>query len=123
MSTVAPIGSRQCRTEPAARKRALEDFQELLRQWRPPLSAMLGLGAGFSALAATTGIMAPHLMGEFGWSRAEFAGVNALSIVMVPAFPFVGRLADIIGVRRTALIGVLMLPVTYLGFSQQNGTI
>lgn len=98
-------------------------FSELAKQWRPLLAATIGLGAGFSALAANTGIMAQHLLGEFGWTRSEFAAVNSLSIVMVVAFPFVGRLADVMGVRRTALIGVIVLPLTFVAFSMQNGRI
>jgi MFS family permease len=96
-------------------------FKELRDQWRPLLAAVIGLGSGFSAVASNTGIMAQHLLPEFGWSRADFAAVNSLSFVMVFAFPFVGRLADIIGVRRTALIGVIALPLTFIGLSMQNG--
>lgn len=96
-------------------------FKELKDQWRPLLAAVIGLGSGFSAVASNTGVMAQHLLPEFGWTRAEFAAVSSLSFVMVFAFPFVGRLADVIGVRRTALIGVIMLPLTFIGLSMQNG--
>lgn len=96
-------------------------WKELQDNWRPLLAAVIGLGSGFSAVASNTGVMAQHLLPAFGWTRAEFAAVSSLSFVMVFAFPFVGRLADVIGVRRTALIGVIALPITFVGLSMQNG--
>lgn len=96
-------------------------FKELRDQWRPLLAALIGLGSGFSAVASSTSVMAAHLLQEFGWTRAEFAAVSSLSVVMVFAFPFVGRLADVIGVRRTALIGVIALPLAFVGLAFQNG--
>jgi predicted MFS family arabinose efflux permease len=96
-------------------------LKELRDQRRPLLAAVIGLGSGFSAVSSNTGVMAQHLLPEFGWTRAEFAAVNSLSFVMVLAFPFVGRLADVVGVRRTALIGVIALPLTFMGLSTQNG--
>lgn len=101
----------------------MDYLKELRDQWRPLLAAMIGLGSGFSAVASNTSIMAAHLLQAFGWTRAEFAAVNSLSFVMVFAFPFVGRLADVIGVRLTALIGVIALPLTFIGLSMQNGDI
>jgi predicted MFS family arabinose efflux permease len=96
---------------------------ELRSQWRPLVAALIGLGSGFSMTNYVTSIMAPHLLREFGWSKAEFALVGSLGLVSVAVFPFVGRLADMIGVRRTALIGVIVGPLAFLGLSAMTGDI
>ena len=98
-------------------------FSELRAQWRPLLGATLGLGSGFSLASLTTSTIAPSLGKEFGWTASDFAMVGSLSIIVVLVFPFVGRLADVIGVKRTALIGILTLPVTYLAYSLMAGNI
>jgi MFS family permease len=98
-------------------------FSELRAQWRPLLAALIGLGSGFSLTMYTTSIMAPHLLQEFGWSKSEFALVGSLSLLTIPVFPFIGRLADIRGVRRTALIGVVSLPLIFVALSMMNGDI
>jgi MFS family permease len=98
-------------------------FSELRAQWRPLLAALIGMGSGFSLTQYITSIMAPHLIQEFGWSKSEFAFVGSLSLLTIPVFPFIGRLADTIGVRRTALIGVICLPVIFVALSMMNGDI
>lgn len=94
---------------------------ELAVNWRPLLATLIGLGTGFSFNQYVTSIMAPHMLAEFGWSRSEFAAVGGLSLIMSFVFPFVGRLNDVLGVRRTALIGVIALPLAYLALGAQNG--
>jgi predicted MFS family arabinose efflux permease len=98
-------------------------FSELRAKWRPLLAALIGMGSGFSLTQYITSIMAPHLISEFGWSKAEFAFVGSLSLLTIPVFPFIGRLADTIGVRRTALIGVICLPVIFVALSMMKGDI
>jgi MFS family permease len=96
-------------------------FKELLTQWRPLAAALIGLGSGYSLTIYTTSIMAPHMIAEFGWTRADFTLVSSVSLPAVAMFPLVGRLADVIGVRRTALIGVIALPLAYLALSAMRG--
>lgn len=98
-------------------------FRELLVNWRALLGATIGLAAGFSASNYVTSIMAPHMIAEFGWSRAEFASVGSLSLLTTPFLPIAGRLSDVLGVRRTALIGVIALPLAYFALSAQSGDI
>lgn len=96
---------------------------ELARQWRPLLAAFLGLGSGFSTSGYVVSIMAPRMIAEFGWSKASFAMIGSLALTSVPFFPVVGRLADRIGVRRTALIGIVVMPIVYLALSRMTGDI
>ena len=67
----------------------------------------------------TLGIYLVPMSQDFGWSRSEVAG--AMSIVALAnaiAYPFVGRLADRIGPRRTVLIGNILLGLSILAVSQ-----
>ena len=46
-----------------------------------------------------------------------------MAILTSLAFPFIRRLADVIGVRWTATIGMTTLPLCYLALSMMNGSI
>lgn len=96
---------------------------ELRVHWRPLLAALIGLGAGLSFTTTTASIFGPHLLSEFGWSRAEFAAVSSLAILLAISVPIVGRLTDVIGVRRTALIGAITLPLSFVVLSLMKGDI
>lgn len=70
-----------------------------------------------STIGTVTSAIAPSLVADAGWSKSEFALVGSLALVTSFALPFIGRLADVIGVRWTALIGMVALPLTYLAYS------
>ncbi len=98
-------------------------LSEFRVQWRPLLAALIGLGCGFSMTNYVTSIMAPHFIEEFGWTKAEFALIGSLGLVSVLFLPIVGRVTDMIGVRRTALIGVICGPIAFLALSRMTGDI
>jgi MFS family permease len=98
-------------------------FTELRANWRPLAATVIGLASGMSVIGFVTSTMAPRFMAEFGWTREEFAYVNSLSIFTFIMLPIAGRLADLIGVRRTALIGVITLPITFILLSMLTGDI
>jgi len=94
---------------------------ELRANWRPLLATMIGLSCGFTAMAFTGNIMGPHLIEEFGWSKAQYALIGTLSAMTLIALPLSGRLVDMFGVRRTASIGFVVGPVGFLVLSQMSG--
>ena len=96
---------------------------ELRVHWRPLLAATLGIGTGMSTAGTVTSAIAPSLIADLDWSRAEFAAVGGLGFVSSLAFPFIGRLADVLGVRLTALIGMATLPLAYLAYSMISGNL
>jgi MFS family permease len=96
-------------------------FKELLANWRPLLASTIGLSTGFTALAVTNSIMGPHLIRAFGWSKSEFALLGTLGLIALIALPLSGRLADRYGVRRTALVGVVTGPITFVVLSRMSG--
>lgn len=86
------------------------------------LAATFGMATGYGALAVyVPTIIAPLLLQEFGWSKSSFALVSSLNIVAAIALPFVGRLGDVLGVRRTALIGIIGLPLVFVAYSLMTG--
>jgi MFS family permease len=76
-----------------------------------------------STVGTVTSAIAPTLIADQHWSKSEFALVGSLALVTSFAFPFIGRLADVLGVRWTALIGMVSLPLAYLAFSMMNDNI
>lgn len=92
--------------------------------WRPLLAATFGLGTGSAAITLyTASVIAPHMIADLGWSKAQFALLGTLSILHLFAFPIAGRLADLYGVKRTALIGIVVLPLSLVAFSLMTGPI
>src|ERR1700740_850184 len=98
-------------------------LDELRESWRPILAATIVLGCGMSVVGTITSTIAPSLIAAQGWSKADFALVGGLALLTSLAFPFIGRLTDLIGVRLTALIGQISLPVIYLAFSAMDGAL
>jgi MFS family permease len=92
-------------------------WREFRVEWRAVTSAMVGLGFGLIMSSYAIGIMGPHIIKEFGWSKSDLVAVQMLALATVIVFPFVGRLADVIGVRNTALIGVIASPLIFFGLS------
>jgi MFS family permease len=95
---------------------------ELRTNLRPLAAAAIGSGSGLMVAAYTTSIFSPYLVAEFKWSRAQFAliGLTMLSTLFI--MPFIGRFTDRFGVRPTALIGALLLPLCFIGYSLQSGS-
>jgi predicted MFS family arabinose efflux permease len=96
-------------------------LSEIRTHWRPLLAAFLGMGSGMSVVGVITSTIVPTLIADVGWAPADFAKVGSTAIFMAFAFPFIGRLTDILGVRWTALIGQITLPLCYFAYSRMDG--
>jgi MFS family permease len=101
----------------------LQYIGELRDNWRPLLAATIGVGSGMSLAGTITSTIAPSMIADNHWSMANFAMVGSLGIFSSIAFPFIGRLADTIGVRKTALIGQITLPLAFLAYSMMSGSL
>lgn len=84
---------------------------------------MLGLATGNSIVGIVTSAIAPALIADAGWSKAQFAALGSLSIFSALALPIAGRLADVLGVRLAALIGLVTVPLVYLAYSFSGGSL
>jgi len=96
-------------------------FEELRANWRPLLAAMIGLSSGFTALAFTNSIMGPYLLRALGWSKADYALLGTLSLMTLVGLPIAGRLVDRFEVRRTAFVGFVAGPISFLVLSRMSG--
>ncbi|EZP80312.1 Major facilitator superfamily protein [Novosphingobium resinovorum] len=97
-------------------------LSEIGAAWRPLLAATLGMGTGMSIIGTVTSAIAPSLVADAGWSKAQFAMTGMLGMLTALSMPFIGRLADLFGVKLTALIGIVAMPLTMLGFSLIGGS-
>lgn len=94
---------------------------ELREHWRPLLAATIGMGFGMSFVSQLTPVFAPTLIEDLNWAPSDFAYVGSVALFTSLAFPFIGRLADVLGVRWTATIGMVTLPLSVLAFSMMPG--
>jgi MFS family permease len=95
-------------------------WEELRTQWRVLAAAFVGLSGGLMVISYTIGVMGPYLVAEFHWPRSAMALITTLGLLSVLVLPVVGRVTDKIGVRRTALVGIILGPLVYLALSQLN---
>lgn len=95
---------------------------ELRVNWRFVLAAAIGLGCGHNLNMYTSSLFAPHLIREFGWSKAQFALIGTTILIGVIVLPIAGRLADKLGVRRMASIGIVASPLIYVALSMMSGS-
>jgi len=98
-------------------------WREFQGGWRGLLAATLGLSSGMSLNAYVTSIFGPYLIAEFAWSKAQFALIGALSLLTLVFMPIAGRLTDLFGVKRIAVIGIIGYPLSLLAFSVMSGNI
>jgi MFS family permease len=98
-------------------------FGELRTNWRPLAAATAGLSAGLSLSAYTNAAMAPQFLAAFGWSRSDFVLTGVIALLTFVFLPFYGRLTDLFGVRRVAIIGVIGIPACWVAYAVMSGPI
>ncbi len=98
-------------------------FGELRTNWRPLAAATAGLSAGLSLSAYTNAAMGPRFLAEFGWDRADFVLTGTITLLTFVFLPVYGRLTDLFGVRRVAVVGVVGLPLCWIAYALMSGPI
>ncbi len=91
---------------------------EVRVHWRALASAVIGLSSGLIMISYVIGIMGQYLVAEFHWPKEDMALVGVLALSAVFLIPFIGRSADVFGVRNTAMIGVIAAPISFLMLSR-----
>lgn len=94
---------------------------EFRAYWRSLAAASIGLGAGYTTVNYINNLFTPHLLKQFSWSRSDIALVGMAAFLGFICQPIAGRLTDVFGVRRMALIGVIGAPVIFIAMSAMNG--
>ncbi|BBX16640.1 MFS transporter [Mycolicibacterium duvalii] len=98
-------------------------FGELKTHWQPLASATAGLSAGLSLSAYTNAAMGPQFLEAFGWSRSDFVLTGVITLLTFVFLPIYGRLTDLFGVRRVAVVGVVGLPACWVAYAPMSGPI
>ena len=101
----------------------MHDFSEFRRHWRPLTASFLGMGSALSLNSYILSTFAPYLIEEFGWSRAQWAMLGVVQILVMICLPVAGRLTDLYGVRRVAAVGALSFPLFLVAIATMNGDI
>jgi MFS family permease len=97
-------------------------FGEFRRSWRPLAAASLGCSVSLPLFAYTNSAFAPHLVEEFGWSRAQFALIGLATLSTLLVLPVIGRSTDRFGVLRVALAGTFLVPLGIASYSLMTGS-
>lgn len=96
-------------------------LSELRTTWRYLAAACLGMASGYMLTLYITSIFVPHLLKDFGWSKAQFSLSGVTLLFGFFCVPIAGRLTDILGLRRIATFGVLATPLIFIAFSTMTG--
>jgi predicted MFS family arabinose efflux permease len=101
------------------------DLSELRRGWKLLLAANLGFALGLAPVPAfTIGMFAPHLMSAFGWRQSEIlAGMSVMTFTVLLASPLASLVAERVGVRRVAIVSLILFGLVYTSFSLSNGSL
>lgn len=99
------------------------DKGEFSRGWNLILASFIGIMTGLMALPFYTyGIFALPLETEFGWTRAQTqSAMLAQTIGVLGTLPILGWVCDKYGVRRVALLSMLMFGIGFAMMSQMRG--
>ena len=100
-------------------------YGEFKRGWPVVVASMFGIGLGLSPVPFyTIGMLAPELNKAFGWEfGAIMIGLMIMTLGVLVASTVVGYLGDRFGVRRVALISVVLFALSFMAFSLSNGSI
>lgn len=101
----------------------MRDFREFRQHWRPLTAAFLGLGSGLALNSYILSTFGPYFVEEFGWTRAEWAMLGAVQILVMFCLPVAGRLTDMFGVRPVAAVGAITFPLFLMAIATMNGDI
>lgn len=96
---------------------------EFRRNWRVLAGAFIGIGTSLSLNSYILSTFQPYFLQTFGWTKPQWAALGAVQLLVVIALPIVGRMADVIGVWRTAAIGAVSFPLFLLSIALMDGNI
>lgn len=96
---------------------------EFRAHWPNLLGACLGLALGSAVYHYMSNLLAPPMLREFGWTKAQFAVTGSFGLLTTFFVPVAGRLIDRFGVRPAAMVGFTVVPLGYLALSHMSGNI
>ena len=100
--------------------RAVEEWR---RGWPVVLAASVGYATGLTTWQFSTSLFVPQLQETFGWSRGQIALSSNGFILAAICAPFIGRLADKLGVRRVAIGASALFGLGSVGLALMSGSL
>ncbi|MFV0926586.1 MFS transporter [Pseudomonas sp. 1239] len=112
-------------TDTRERQRAGNDFSEFRRGWRVVLLGLLGICTSITAaLLYAFGTLVIPLEQAFGWSRGDLqASISFLFAGVAISTQMVGWLYRRYGLRRVALVSIVLQILGYFAITQIQGSI
>jgi MFS family permease len=107
---------------PAARESGMY-FREMRVNWSTLIGAGVGMALGSALNHYMMNLFGPEMIEDLGWTRAEFALLGSLPLLLMLFVPFAGRFVDRFGSRVAATVGFTVVPLGYLGMSLIEGPI
>jgi MFS family permease len=101
--------------------KVLSYLSEFRLNWTNLLGAGLGLAFGSAFYHYMSNLFGPALIAEFGWSKAEYAVMGSLGLLTMFFTPIAGRMTDILGTRKAAMIGFSVIPTAFIALSFMTG--
>ena len=83
----------------------------------------MGIAFGAALNSYMTSLFAPALIADLGWSKADFALIGALPLVIVLLIPFAGAFTDRFGPRTAAIIGYTSMALGFVAMSTMRGSL
>ena len=93
--------------------------------WQIILATVVAATFGPATLVNVTfGLFLPELQSEFGWTRSEISlSLTIFIMVLVARLPSMGRIIDVVGARRSALVSIPAYAVALMGLGFLNGSL
>lgn len=94
---------------------------EFRAHWKSLLGAGIGLATGITLNFFTLNILGPRLIADLHWTKAQFALIGSLPILMIFAMPMGGWLVDRHGPRIAGAVGFVAVPAGFVALAMMRG--
>jgi len=103
---------------PSSQSRSRDEWRA---HWRVVLGSALGVSFSFPTFAFVSSLFVHPLEQDFGWTRGQQALTQNIYLLSALLAPVVGRLVDVHGARKIAMLCLPGVALSYLGLAAMPG--